>query len=201
MGADEDNSFEYRRAITIDHTKVDSTCGSNDILHFPVLITLSNQTWLKKTVNGGKIYNVTNVGGFDIPCDLIFRASNGRTQLDHEIEKYDGTNGSLIAWVRIPALSKTADTRFTLLRKLGITTTINPQRRMIRLFCLALKEDPSGDLPDARQQGSNHGLSRLHGPEDQISAKANGGIDLDGAGSDYINATNSSGMGKHLLGG
>ena len=60
---------------------------------------------MKTTANGGNIYNSN---GYDI----IFRASDGITQLDHEIENYDGSasGGTLVAWVRIPTLSYTANT-------------------------------------------------------------------------------------------
>ena len=50
--------------------------------------------------------------------DIVFRHDNGSceggicAQLDHEIEKYDGTNGELIAWVRIPSISKSTNTDF-----------------------------------------------------------------------------------------
>ena len=42
--------------------------------------------------------------------DIIFRESDGRTGLYHEIEEYDETNGTLVAWVRVDSLSKSADT-------------------------------------------------------------------------------------------
>jgi hypothetical protein len=61
-----------------------------------VSISLSGN-WLKTTTNGGHVYSSS---GYDI----IFRAFDGVTQLDHEIEKYDGTNGVLVAWVRVPNL-------------------------------------------------------------------------------------------------
>jgi hypothetical protein len=37
--------------------------------------------------------------------DIIFRASDGITQLDHEIEKYTATTGELVAWVRVPSIN------------------------------------------------------------------------------------------------
>jgi len=104
IGADEfGGQFLFRRTITIDHTKVDSTCAEGYPEDFPVLISFSGQTWLKTIGNGGRIYSSN---GYDI----IFRASNGHTQLSHEVEKYDGSAGTLVAWVKIPALSKTTDT-------------------------------------------------------------------------------------------
>jgi Peptidase family C25/Propeptide_C25/Domain of unknown function (DUF2341) len=90
--------FSYRKPITIDHTKV--LCGS--MTDFPVLIKITGDNNLKTTANGG---HVTNSNGYDI----IFRDSDGTTTLDHEIEQYNGSTGDLIAWVRIPTLTNTAD--------------------------------------------------------------------------------------------
>jgi YD repeat-containing protein len=85
-------SFLYRKAITIDHTKVSVT-----LANFPVLINASNDNNLKS--------HVTNPNGYD----LVFTDTGG-TQLDHELERWDGLTGTLIAWVRIPSLSSTTDT-------------------------------------------------------------------------------------------
>jgi hypothetical protein len=60
---------------------------------------------LKTVANGG---NISSGNGYDI----IFKAEDGETKLDHEIEKYDGsaTGGTLVAWVRIPTLRYNANT-------------------------------------------------------------------------------------------
>jgi MSHA biogenesis protein MshQ len=42
--------------------------------------------------------------------DILFTASDGTTKLDHELELYNSTTGQVIAWVRIPTLSASADT-------------------------------------------------------------------------------------------
>ena len=52
---------------------------------------------LKTVANGG------GVGKSD-GTDIVF------TKLDHEIESYNASTGQFIGWVRIPALSPTADT-------------------------------------------------------------------------------------------
>ncbi|MBW2524250.1 MAG: DUF2341 domain-containing protein [Deltaproteobacteria bacterium] len=36
--------------------------------------------------------------------DIAFTAADGITPLSHEVELYNGTNGTLVAWVRIPSL-------------------------------------------------------------------------------------------------
>ena len=97
MGADEYYPllpFEYRRPLTVNYSEIGSTCGETyDLSGFPVPVKLSGD-WLKTTGNGGRIYSPN---GYDI----IFRASDGKTHLPHEIEKYDGEAGTLVAWVKI----------------------------------------------------------------------------------------------------
>ena len=96
-------AFRYRKPITINHSQV----GLDDIgtlLDFPVLIDITSDD-LKDKTNGGK---VESSNGWDI----VFRASDGMTQLDHEVEEYEPTTGKLVAWVRIPILSKSSDTVF-----------------------------------------------------------------------------------------
>ncbi len=99
-----DCTFSSRKPITIDNTEV---FGSSDHLNFPVLISLSGN-WLKTTTADPTNGRIENANGYDI----IFKNSTGTTQLDHEIESYDGSasGGTLIAWVRIPTLYYNTDT-------------------------------------------------------------------------------------------
>jgi hypothetical protein len=91
--------FSCNRRVTIDSTKV---AGSSDLTNFPFLIKVQNDCNLKTAANGG---GVQNSSGWDI----IFTDSDGVTQLDHEIEEYDGTTGDLTAWVRVPTLPYNSD--------------------------------------------------------------------------------------------
>jgi hypothetical protein len=91
--------FSCNRRITIDSTKVE---GSSDLTNFPFLIEIQNDCNIKLAANGGGVQN-------DFGYDIIFVDSDGVTQLDHEIEEYDGTNGDLTAWVKIPTLPYNSD--------------------------------------------------------------------------------------------
>ena len=97
-------NFGYVKKITIDNTKVS---GTSDLTDFPVLVSISNDAVLKTTANGGR---VTDLQGDDI----VFYAADLTTQLEYEVEQYDGTAGTLVAWVRIPVLSFALDTVFYL---------------------------------------------------------------------------------------
>jgi hypothetical protein len=93
-------SFSCNRKITIDHNKVE---GSTALENFPVLIHIENDCNLRTTGNDG---SVESSNGYDI----VFIDSDGFTQLDHEVEAYDGIDGEFTAWVKIPSLSPTTDT-------------------------------------------------------------------------------------------
>jgi len=93
------NGYGSEHVIVIDHTKIPNTDQTN----FPFMFNTTDPV-LKSTANGGQ---VANPNGYDI----IFTSDPaGQHVLDFEMEKYDPVHGQVIAWVRIPTLSHTADT-------------------------------------------------------------------------------------------
>lgn len=91
--------YGYARAITIDHRQV----SNSDQTDFPVLIS-GTFPYLATVANGG---HVQNANGYD----MIFTSdAAGQNKMDHEIDSYDPTTGTVAFWVRIPTLSHTADT-------------------------------------------------------------------------------------------
>ncbi|HUW91734.1 MAG TPA: DUF2341 domain-containing protein, partial [Bacteroidales bacterium] len=90
--------YGYERNITIDYTKI---AGGDNLYNFPVLINLTGLGFLRTSPVG----DIINANGYD----LIF-TDNDYNKLDHQMEYYNGTNGDLIAWVRIPTLSSSANT-------------------------------------------------------------------------------------------
>ncbi|MDA2923343.1 DUF2341 domain-containing protein [Acidobacteria bacterium AH-259-L09] len=91
--------FGFRKSITIDRTKIPTGCGAT-LSNFPMLYSVTD-TSLRD--------NVTDAQGDDI----VFRGEDAATcgpdpvpcGLDHEIEKWDGGTGQLIAWVRVPSVN------------------------------------------------------------------------------------------------
>lgn len=68
---------------------------------FPVLVSIT-APWLRTVANGG---SVARADGFDIH----FSSDQGGTmQLAHEVERYAADTGTLIAWVKLPALAATS---------------------------------------------------------------------------------------------
>src|SRR5580704_13963154 len=93
------NGYTYRRAITIDHTKVPNT----DQTSFPVLIS-GTYSYLATTGSGG---NVTNANGYDI---ILTSDVSGTSNLSFERESYSSSTGQVNLWVKIPTLSHSSDT-------------------------------------------------------------------------------------------
>ena len=93
--------WRYWRQIAIQSSQV-----AGDLTGFPVLLSLSGD-WLKDTDHGGHVALAD--GG-----DILFLAAD-YAKLDHEIEEYNSTDGTLLAWVQIPSLSASVDTEIYML--------------------------------------------------------------------------------------
>ena len=85
------NDWQYRRAVTIDHTKV-----AGNLANFPVLIQLTDLHMGDHAQGDGD--------------DIVFTADDGVTKLAHEFESYNPATGALVAWVKLPSLSNAQDT-------------------------------------------------------------------------------------------
>ena len=88
------NSWSYRKALTISHTKVS---GSSNLTNFPVSISLATDSDMAA--------HAQSTGN-----DILFTDSSGTNKLNHEIEAYNSTTGQLIAWVQVPSVSPATDT-------------------------------------------------------------------------------------------
>ena len=93
------DSYEYRRTIVLSHANIPNTDQTN----FPVLIS-GVYPYLANVAYGGLVQSLS---GYDI----IFSSDpEGATILNHEIDSYDPTTGTVSFWVGIPTLSHTVDT-------------------------------------------------------------------------------------------
>ncbi|MCK4919255.1 MAG: DUF2341 domain-containing protein, partial [Candidatus Pacebacteria bacterium] len=172
-------TWSYRKAITIDNTKVPNTDQSN----FPILISHTDPV-LKHTSNGGK---VTDLQGDDI----IFTASDGNTKLDHEIEKYDNSTGEIIAWVKVPTLSSSTNTTIYIYYTNSSITTSQENISGVwddggsNNFKMVqhLSEDPSTGAPqsiDSTQYNNDGTSGGTMTSGDQVTGRIDGSLDFDG---------------------
>lgn len=82
--------YTYGRQITIQGSQITGT--QND---FPVLISITDNS-LRQSPTG----RLRNANGYDV----IFTMPNCSTILPMQLERYDATTGTLVAWVRLPSL-------------------------------------------------------------------------------------------------
>ena len=85
-----DSNWQYRKALTIDSAQVPS-----DQTNFAVLISITDTDLAAGARSDG--------------FDIVFTDSAGTTKLDHEIESYASGTGALVAWVRVPTLTSSAN--------------------------------------------------------------------------------------------
>ena len=91
-------NWQFRKKITIDHTKV----SGSDLSNFPVLIKYTDPE-LKSVNFGGHV-------GQDNGNDLSFTLSDGVSKISHEIESYSPETGTIIAWVKVPTVFSSVNT-------------------------------------------------------------------------------------------
>ncbi len=179
--------------MTIDANQVGGASGS--LPDFPVLVNLTDNEL--KTTPVGK---VTHILGYDI----IFRAYDSATcggpsscTLDHQIETYNGSTGALVAWVRIPSLSKSTDTVFYM--HYGDSSISAPTENPTGVWdsnfkaVWHLKEDPASAAPQFLDStlNPNDGTAVMLTSADQVPGKIDGSLKSDDDPTDrYVNVPN-----------
>ena len=90
-------SFSFRKLLTINHTMVS---GTSALTNFPVLLDIYDSDLRTKVQSSGN--------------DIIFTNTSG-TRLSFELQTfnqtYNSTHAHLVAWILIPNLSPTIDTK------------------------------------------------------------------------------------------
>jgi len=165
-----DEGWQYRKQITIDHTKVEG-----DLTNFPVLITTIDSDLRDKAQDDGD--------------DILFMDSTGvATRLYHEIEKFDGSSGQLVAWVNVTDLASNQDT--TLYMYYGNPSCCNQQAPELvwdadYLTVLHMKDDPDNTHVMDSAAYDNDGTKKGSNEPIETTGKIGKGQDFDGS-NDYI---------------
>jgi hypothetical protein len=162
--------------------------GSGSHQNFPLLVNLSGD-WLKTTTADTTNGRIQNANGYDI----IFKDTSG-TQLDHEIESYDGSasGGTLVAWVRIPTLSYDTDT--VIYMHYGNSCISSSQENVTGAWnsnyvgVWHLKETPTVDsyAYDSTSNDNDGTFEASMTSVDQVSGKINGSLDFDGSDDEVL---------------
>ena len=169
--------YSWDAEIIIDNTKVS---GSNDLEDFPVLLEITDVN-LKHVSLGGKVEN-------KMGYDVVF-ADEKNKQLDHEVVDYDPTVGKYVAWVKVPALYATVDTKIKMFYG-GASITKDPSDSK-GVFnsnyesVWHMDNDPSSsDLEDAVNNNDAKDYGGMDA-NDLVSGKIGMAIDFDGK-NDYL---------------
>ncbi|MBU1044156.1 MAG: DUF2341 domain-containing protein [Candidatus Omnitrophica bacterium] len=174
-------NWTYNKEVTIDRTKVMAA-----LTDFPVLISIVD-TALRDNARSD---------GFDI----VFTASDKNTKLDHEIESFDKATGTLVAWVKIPSLLASADTKIYMYYG---NPAASDQQNKSGVWDSSYKgvwhlnNDPSITAPQVKDSTSNNNAMTSYGTmtnTDLVYAKVGKGIDFDGS-NDYFKKTSPVGVG------
>ena len=119
------------------------------------------------------------------------------TKLDHEIESYDSATGTLVAWVRIPILSSSADKVIYLnYGNPASPDQSNPPGVWDANYAGVwhLNEDPSGTAPQSVDSTSNSNDGTSNGTMtsgDLVTGKMAGALDFDGT-DDWVQAPHTA---------
>ena len=141
-------TFGYRfvKTITIDSGIV---AGSEDLIDFPMLVSIPADNNLRTTGNGG---NVLNNNGYDI----VFTDEN-YNPIPFERISYDPASGAYSAWVNVPLIYYDTDSRIHMLYgKSGISTDHSTIETWPSGYVQVMHLD--GDFTDASLTG-NYGLN------------------------------------------
>ncbi|MFC2001907.1 DUF2341 domain-containing protein [Chloroflexota bacterium] len=168
-------SWQCRKLITIDHTKV-----AANLTDFPVLINI---------LTDSDLANDAQTDGDDI----LFTSSDGTTKLNHEIEMFETGAGELVVWVRIPGLSATSNTTIYMYydnsaasNQENITGTWDSNYVAV----WHLKEDPSGSAPQMLDSTANNHDGTTEGSwssSNQVSGLIDGTLNFN-SGIDKVKA-------------
>ena len=167
--------WRYRMAIQINHTNVSGT-----VTNFPLLINLTNSSLAQYAQTNGN--------------DLLFTTGDGTNKLAHEIESYTNSTGTLVAWVKVPLLTSTADTNIYLYY--GNAAAAN-QQNISGVWdtnykgVWHLNQVPTGSAGDMVDSAAgNNGTSQTIAPGAQVAGEIGGSLTMDGT-SDYITTATS----------
>ena len=164
--------WNYRKAITIDYSKIDE-----DLTDFPILVKLTsgNFDFSKAQANGN---------------DLRFTSDDGSTLLKYERERHDSANSKAEYWVKVPSISSSSDTVIYVYYKNDTATDgADPTNVWDANFkgVWHLNQDPSGTAPQELDSTANNNDGTADGSmtsDDLVEGQVDGALNFDGTDDD-----------------
>jgi len=168
------NAWQFRKEITINSAQV-----AADLTNFPVLISITDAQLGASALPNGD--------------DIVFTSSDGVTKLSHEIESWDETPDTLVAWVK-GSVSSLANTKIYMYygnslatNQEDVTGTWNSNYKAVT-HLHSDTADSTSNNNDGTNNGSTDGTGKIangqtfDGINDDISFADNPSLDLGTAG-------------------
>lgn len=161
-------TWNYYKNITINHSMV-----YEDLTNFSVLINLTDSDLSDHAQADGD--------------DIIFKTSDGVTQLDHEQEDWNATTGEYFGWVRVPAVNGTVNT--TIRMYYNNSDAVNSENAAgvwddNYKAVYHMSETPPGTIYDSTSNDNDATTSGMDSA-DQVAGQIDGALDYDEV-DDYI---------------
>jgi biopolymer transport protein ExbB len=173
-----DVAWHHRSAVTIQPGQAPA-----DLTSFPVMLFVNDKTLLGKLQTSG--------------ADVLVTSGDGKTKLDHEIERFDAAAGELVVWVRVPTVFAAAPTPLFLYY--GNATTTDQQNvagvwDASSLTVLHLGEKATAGMTGAvHHDATGHGFDGAQQGNGNVPGKIGQGQSFDGV-SNYIDLMNPAGL-------
>jgi hypothetical protein len=158
-------TWGYRKQVTISKSMVANTSQTD----FPVLIS--------RGTDGDLAARALSTGN-----DILFTSSDGTTKLKHEIESYTTATGALVAWVKIPSLSASADTVIYMYYGNGSSGDQSDKANVWDTNFKGVWHLPNGTSLTANDSTSNGKNGSLTGNTTAVAGNIDGGAVFDGIG-------------------
>ena len=133
--------WTHRKTLTLQASQIEA--ASSALTDFPVFVTTSDPEITAALLPTG--------------ADLAFTSDDATTRLDHELESYE--SGQIVAWVKVPSLSATADTKLYIYYGNPTPPAVVPEATWSGAFLAVyhLQQDPGpGNPGDIRDATANH---------------------------------------------
>jgi filamentous hemagglutinin family protein len=166
--------WNYKKQFQVDHTLVDS-----DLTNFPILVKLDSSNFnFERAKSNGE--------------DIRFIDSNG-APLSYEIEKWDRQNQKAYIWIKLPSLSSSSDTVFSMYYgNSNALDSQNPEQVWNSNYVLVQHLNETSGTHFDSTSNNNDGTIK-NGVNQNASGKIANADEFDGT-DDYIEISDSSSL-------
>jgi hypothetical protein len=167
--------WKHRKQITLQGSLIKAP-GNGALTDFPVLVSVTDAQLAASALAAGE--------------DIVFTKDDATTLLASEIESFTPATGQLVAWVKVPSLPATTDTRLYVYYGNSTPPARTPEDVWTASYAGVwhLDQDPgsstSGNFLDATA-ANRDGTARNMMSNDSVSAQIGLGLNFDGM-NDYL---------------